>query len=97
MGILKKIILFACLLSTSGCLYTDIKFPLDQDLWETKLGTKVGESSNHTVLWLVSWGDAGTKKAAENGSLSKINHLDMGVQSYFFGAYTRTYTIAYGD
>lgn len=94
---MKKIILCFILLSTSACLYTDVKFPLDQDLWETRLGNKVGESSNYTVFWLVSWGDAGTKKAAENGNMTKIYHLDMGVQSYFFGAYTRTYTIAYGE
>lgn len=93
----KSIFIATILLSTSGCLYTDVKFPLDQDIWETKLGTKTGESSNHTILWLVSWGDAGTKKAAENGNITTISHLDMGVQSYVFGAYTRTYTIAYGE
>lgn len=61
------------------------------------MGTKTGVASNHTVLWLVSWGDAGVKKAAENGGLSVVNHLDMGVKSYLFGVYSRTDTIAYGD
>ncbi len=81
----------------SSCLYTDIKIPLDRDVWETKMGTKVGVASNHTILWLVSWGDAGVKKAAENGGLSTVNHMDMGVQSYFFGVYSKTDTIVYGD
>lgn len=92
-----KFLLILLLCFTTGCLYTDIRFPLDKDLWETKLGDKVGQSANHTIMWLVSWGDAGTKKAAENGGMTKINHLDRGVQSYFFGAYTKTYTIAYGE
>lgn len=92
-----KLILISTLIFLTSCLYTDIKLPLDEDLWETKLGNKVGESSNHTVLWLVSWGDAGTKKTAENGGMTQINHLDRGIQSYFFGVYTKTYTIAYGE
>jgi len=70
---------------------------LDEDTWETKLGDKVGTSSVHTILWLVSWGDAGTKAAAENGKMTKINHLDRAFETYFFGAYSKTSTIAYGE
>jgi hypothetical protein len=94
---MKLLKLLPILFLLSSCVYTDIKIPLDRDVWETKLGTKVGVASNHTVLWLVSWGDAGVKKAAENGGLTKVEHLDMGIQSYLFGVYTRTDTIAYGD
>jgi hypothetical protein len=39
---MKKILLL--ILATvllSSCLYTNVKFPLDKDVWETKLGTKV--------------------------------------------------------
>lgn len=92
-----RLMLIPLLLSVSSCLYTDIKIPLDRDVWETKLGTKVGVSSNHTVLWLVSWGDAGTKKAAENGNITTVQHMDMGIESYAFGVYSRTQTIVYGD
>ena len=94
---MKLLKLLPILFLLSSCVYTDIKIPLDMDVWETKLGTKVGIASNHSVLWLVSWGDAGVKKAAENGGLHTVNHLDLGVQSYFFGTYIRTDTIAYGD
>ena len=94
---MKKNFIAILFLNLSACLYTDIKFPLDVDTWETKLGTKVGSSSSHTILWLVSWGDSGTRAAAEDGHLSQINHLDRGIQSYLFGVYTKTTTIAYGE
>jgi hypothetical protein len=81
----------------SGCVYSNIRFPLDEDLWNTELGSKVGVSSNRSVLWLFAWGDAGVKQAAENGGIKVINHMDMGIESYFFGAYIRRDTIVYGD
>lgn len=95
---MKKLI--PCFLITtilSGCLYSNTRFPLDEDLWKTELGTKVGVASNYSVLWLVAWGDAGVKKAAENGGLTTINHMDMGIESYVFGLYLRRDTIVYGD
>lgn len=81
----------------SSCVYTDIKIPLDRDVWETKMGTKVGIASNYCILWLVAWGDAGVKEAAKNGNLTVVNHLDTRFQSYLFGVYSRSDTIAYGD
>jgi TRL-like protein family len=81
----------------TGCVYSNIRVPLDEDLWKTELGSKVGTASNYSVLWLFAWGDAGVKRAAENGGLTTINHMDMGVESYLFGAYIRRDTIVYGD
>jgi TRL-like protein family len=81
----------------SGCVFTKIKVPLDTDVWQTKLGQKVGVSSTYSLLWLVAWGDGGSKKAAENGGISVIQHMDRGVESYFFGLYSRQDTIVYGD
>jgi hypothetical protein len=49
------------------------------------------------VAWLVAWGDAGTKKAAENGGITVVNHMDIGIESYVFGLYMRRDTIVYGD
>ena len=92
-----KIIPYLILLCLSSCIYTDVKFPLDRDVWQTKLGTKEGVASSHSILWLVSWGDSGTKKAAENGGITVVQHMDVGFQSYFFGAYTKSDTIVYGD
>lgn len=84
-------------LSLTSCLYSNTRVPLDEDLWETRLGDKEGTASNHSVLWLIGWGDAGVKAAAKNGGITKINHMDMGVQIYFFGAYVRRDTIVYGE
>lgn len=80
-----------------GCVYTKVTIPLDEDVWETKLGSKVGKSSTHAVLWLVAWGDAGTLAAARQGNITVVQHMDMGVESYFFGVYSRRDTIVYGD
>jgi hypothetical protein len=95
---MKRLLCMLVLLGTlSGCVYSNIRFPLDEDLWKTELGSKVGTASNYSVLWLVAWGDAGVKKAAENGGITVINHMDMGIESYFFGFYVRRDTIVYGD
>lgn len=81
----------------SGCVYSNVRFPLDEDLWNTELGSKLGIASNYSVLWLFAWGDAGVKQAAANGEIKVVNHMDMGVESYLFGAYMRRDTIVYGD
>lgn len=85
------------ILSASGCMYSNIRFPLDEDLWKTELGSKVGVSSNYSVAWLVAWGDAGVAAAAKNGAITTVNHMDMGIKSYLFGLYVRRDTIVYGD
>lgn len=88
----------ACLLlMTSGCVYLDTTLPLDTDLNKTQLGNKTGESSVYCVLWLVAWGDAGTKAAAEQGHLTVVNHADRHIFSVLFGAFTKETTIVYGD
>ncbi len=89
------LIVFSLLLSS--CVYTGVKFPLDRDMWETRLGSKVGVSSNYSVAWLVAWGDAGIEAAAKQGGIVKVQHADMGVTSYLAGLYVRLDTIVYGD
>lgn len=81
----------------SGCMYSNIRFPLDEDLWKTELGSKVGTASNYSIAWLVAWGDAGVEAAAKNGNITVVNHMDMGIKSYVFGLYMRRDTIVYGD
>jgi hypothetical protein len=81
----------------AGCLYVNIKTPLDTDLHKTTLGSKRGEASIHSILWLVAWGDAGTAAAARNGGLTTIQHMDTQIFSVLLGLYTRTTTIVYGD
>ncbi|MCP4114609.1 MAG: hypothetical protein GY737_04265 [Desulfobacteraceae bacterium] len=81
----------------SGCAYMNVKAPLDEDLNQTTMGTRTGEASAQSVLWLVAWGDASTRAAATNGNISVINHMDVQVQSYVFGLYSKKTVIVYGD
>ena len=90
-------ILAVPLLFGSGCLYTDIQMPMDKDFDKTELGVKEGRASSHTVLYLVSWGDSGSKAAANDGKVKVIRHADRQVFSILFGLYTKITTVAYGD
>ncbi len=96
----KRISLFALiaiLLVFSGCAYMNVKTPFDTNLDKTVLGEKTGESNCSSILWLVSWGDAGTAAAAKNGSITTINHMDQKALCVLFGLYYRHTTIVYGD
>jgi len=91
------IFLFFVLLLAPGCLYSNIKTSYDTDLDKTQLGSKTGEASITSILWLVSWGDAGVAAAAENGNLSVAYHMDMKILSVLFGLYSKQTTVVYGD
>ena len=97
---MRKALLCLCFLLSvmlSGCAYSNVVMPLDTNTSKTKLGSKIGRSSAKSVLYLVAWGDAGVAKAAENGGLTTVNHLDRESLVVFFGLYTEVTTIAYGD
>jgi len=92
----SSLLLFLAIFST-GCLYTDIQMPMDKNFDKTELGVKEGEADSHTVLYLVSWGDSGTKAAANDGDVKVIRHADRKVFSVLFGLYTKLTTVVYGD
>jgi hypothetical protein len=81
----------------SGCLYTHIQTPLDEDLDRTRLGDKIGRSQWQSVLWAVAWGDGGTQAAAKDGGLTVINHADSETLVILGGIYWRQTTILYGE
>ena len=85
------------LVCSSGCLFVHLRMPLDRDLQRTELGDKEGWAHSRSALWLFAWGDSGTHAAAADGNIKVINHADMEIRSYLFGAYTRLSTIVYGD
>ena len=87
----------ALVLLSNGCAYTNIQMPMDKDFDKTELGKLQGEASTHSVLYLVSWGDSGSKAAAEQGSVQTIRHADRKVFSVLFGLYTKITTVVYGD
>jgi hypothetical protein len=85
------------IIALTGCLYADIKTPLDIDADKTAIGSKVGKSTIESVLWLVAWGDASTDAAAKNGNISVIYHMDRESFSILFGLYSKSTTIVYGE
>ncbi|MCI0650519.1 MAG: TRL-like family protein [Planctomycetes bacterium] len=94
---LRGLLLVIVLALNSGCVFVNIETPLDIDLAQTKFGTKQGEANLQSVLWLVAWGDAGTRAAADNGKLTTVNHADQRILSVLGGLYYRHSTIVYGD
>lgn len=94
--LLSPAILAVALLGSS-CVVTNVKIPLDTDLNQTKLGTKTGEASAQSVLWLVAWGDSGTEAAAKQGGITTLMHADQKILSILFGLYTCQTTVVYGD
>lgn len=85
------------MLLLSGCIYTKVQRPYDRNYDKTELGTKVGKSSFKSIFWCVSWGDAGTKAAAENGDIKVIRHADAEYFMVLLGFYSRITTVVYGD
>lgn len=62
----------------------------------TGSGSKRGEASTMSILGLVSTGDAGIAKAAENGGIKKIGHVDIKFM-HILGIYGKTTTVVYGE
>ena len=98
---MRIITLFICSLllisSLTGCAYVNTRSPYDNNLDETTLGSKIGQASNHSVLWLFAWGDASYAAAAENGEISVLKHSDVEYYTVLFGLYMRRTIIVYGD
>lgn len=92
-----KALVIALALFMPSCLYGNFKHPLDTDVLDTKLGAKTGEASYQSVLWLVAWGDGGSKAAAAQGGITTLRHMDQQTMYILFGLYARQTTIVYGD
>lgn len=93
----SRIALLLTSLLLSGCIYSNVQRPLGTEFNKTELGDKTGRSSSYSVLWLVAWGDAGTKAAADEGKIRVIRHADLQVFSLLFGLYSKVSTVVYGD
>lgn len=81
----------------SGCVYANVQRPLGTEYNQTELGSKVGQASSYSLLWLFAWGDAGSRAAADNGHIKVIRHADIKVFSLLFGLYSEVTTVVYGD
>ncbi|MEM7165605.1 MAG: TRL domain-containing protein [Planctomycetota bacterium] len=90
--------LLTCVLTLcSGCVFVDVKTPLDTDLNRTQLGSKEGRAHSQVILGLIAWGDAGTQAAAAQGGITTINHADMEVFSILGPLYSKQTLVVYGD
>ena len=93
---LVVVVLITAVLLT-GCIYAHVLSPLDMNVDKTMLGQKIGKASSHSILGLVAWGDASTAAAAKSGGITTVNHMDHEFLNIFFGFYTESTTIVYGD
>jgi TRL (tRNA-associated locus)-like protein len=109
--VLKYAGIALCALVLSGCglLYTNIRLPYSYyaatpgDVHADKEDpTATGQACNRSVLYLVAWGDAGyasaVRKALESYPKSTYYDvkMDVKVQSYVLGLYTKSCTIVTG-
>ena len=90
-------LVLALALLMPACVYGNFSHPLDVDLNNTELGSKVGEASMRSVLWAVAWGDSGVAAAAKNGGIKVIRHMDQHTFYLLGGLYFENTTIVYGD
>jgi len=81
----------------SGCAYMHVQVPLDTNFDNTQLGSKEGRANSYSLLWLLAWGDGGTRAAATQGDIKVIRHADVEVESVLLGLYSRVTTVVYGD
>lgn len=95
--ILSRTAAMLAIISATGCAYMHVQSPMSADFNKTELGSKTGRASAYSVLWLFSWGDAGTKAAAKNGDIKVIDCADAETKIVLFGLYTRITTVVYGD
>jgi len=93
---IAALLLVSGLLQT-GCMYSDLRLPYDTDVDRTELGDKIGRADARSILFLVSWGDASTAAAADDGQIKNIKHLDIEYKVILWGLYLRRTTIAYGE
>jgi hypothetical protein len=83
--------------AVTGCVYMHVQTPMGNNFDNTQLGSKEGRASSYAILWLVAWGDSGTKAAATQGDIKTIRWADNEVKSVALGAYVRVTTVVYGD
>jgi hypothetical protein len=80
----------------SGLLFSNYAAPIDVDVDQSTIGKKLGESSSYSILGLIAFGDASVTAAAEDGGLSRVDHLDYSYTNFLFIYHSFT-TRAYGE
>ena len=76
-----------------GTLYTDVSGPVLATSHTSS--SKTGEASSHGVLGF-AMGDSSIKAAADNGGITKIQHVDYHTKA-ILGIYAKTTVTVYGE
>ena len=92
-----SVLLLLLLSCFSSCAYVNVRTPLDIHLDKTEMGSKKGVATAYSILWLVTFGNAGYAEAAKNGNITVMRHSDQETFSILFGAFTRWRVVVYGD
>jgi hypothetical protein len=107
---MKKIILLLLMLplvaSLTGCFtapvvppfgntFTMYSSPIDVTL-NTTVGDKEGRSTSACILGLISYGDAGLQAAAEDGGITRVDHIGYEMFNVL-GIFMVWNTVVYGD
>jgi len=79
-----------------GKVFSSYQAPLDYDLDNTEVGSRFGISTTHSLLGLVTVGDASVREAARRGRLEVIYGADYEFVNIFI-FYQRYRTIVYGE
>ena len=95
--LLLALTLVIALTLTSGCAFVNTRTPLDKNLDNTELGSKVGKSYNYSLLWLATWGDGSYAAAARDGNIKVMKHSDQQSLVILFGLFAKRTIIVYGD
>ncbi|MBM4084179.1 MAG: hypothetical protein FJ272_05265 [Planctomycetes bacterium] len=77
-------------------VYTGVKAPLDIDTANTPVTGKKGTSSTINVLGVVATGDASIKAAADDGGITRVEHVDYEYFNVLF-VFSKFTTIVYGQ
>lgn len=80
--------------SCMGAVYVDATAPIAAT--SNNVGKKVGTSSSTNVLGIAHVGDGGINKAAKDGGIKKISHVDQHRTSVL-SLFTNYKTIVYGE
>ena len=104
-----KLLLAVLALASSGCLYTDVRWPrayrsaTPSDVKAAPSDPLVsGRACNTVLLYLVAWGDAGYAAAVKAALKDQPEGLlydvrsDVKVNSYVVGLYSRSCTVVTG-
>ncbi|MDR1324103.1 MAG: TRL-like family protein [Candidatus Margulisbacteria bacterium] len=96
---LKKTMVMIMLLAGISCaaMVVNTTLPLDVEKKVASGELKKGESYAGVYLWLISYGDASIKAAAENGGITNILYVDQREAAFsFFGTVYKRTTVIYG-